>query len=150
MRLSYYPTTINVFENIIDMKIKLKNLLRNSPFCIDLVFVEAHQDEVKPWEALDMPAKLNCYVDEYVGETYADDERGLNIENVHFFPDLRILLSLPFTRPTANIMTQLTSLCNGHKAESQLARYWKIKEQWLGNVEWNGLQKAIQRKGREQ
>jgi len=145
MKLGYYPTTKNVFENNIDMKIKLKNLLRMSPFQINLEFVEAHQDRLKPWDELDMPARLNCYVDKYAGGTYDDVRCGKHEEQVQFFPELRISLSLPFTRPTANCVKQLTSFCNGHKAESQLARYWKIKEQWLGNIEWDGLRKAIKR-----
>jgi len=145
MKLSYYPTTKNVFENNIDMKIKLKNLLRKSPFQINLEFVEAHQDRLKPWEELDMTARLNCHVDQYAGGTYEDDRCGKHEEQVNFFPEMRISLSLPFTRPTANCVTQLTSFCNGHKAESQLARYWKIKNVWLGNIEWDGLRKAIKR-----
>ena len=145
MKLSYYPTTKNVFENNIDMKIKLKNLLRKVPFQINLEFVEAHQDRSKPWEELDMPARLNWYVDKYAGGTYEDAKCGNHEAQVKFFPEMRISLSLLFTRPTANCVTQLTSFCNGHKAESQLARYWKIKNEWLGNIEWDGLRKAIKR-----
>ena len=44
---AYSPTTKNVFESNIDVKIELKMMLRTSTFKFDMIHVRSHQDEKK-------------------------------------------------------------------------------------------------------
>ena len=43
MKNSYFPTTKNVFENNIDVKIELKMMLRKSTFKFEMIHVKSHQ-----------------------------------------------------------------------------------------------------------
>jgi ribonuclease HI len=128
MQQTLMPSTKNVFENNMDLKIELKSKLRESQIQFNLLYVEAHQDRKKPFEELDVPAQLNCIVDEYAGGVYEDTECGEHDEEVPFYEKQICSLSLPFSRPTTNIQDQLVSFCNGHKSEDQLATFWGIKK----------------------
>jgi len=142
---SLFPTTKNVFENNIDMKLETKKALRNSPLQFELVHVEAHQDENVPFDELPLPAQLNCLVDEYVGGTYAESEYNDKYQIVPFLKSQICSLSLPFRRPTSHIREQLVSFANGHKAEKQLSTFWNMPPSWQCNIEWGGLRTAIRR-----
>ena len=145
MEHSLLPSTKNVFENNIDMKIRLKETLRKSKIQFHLEYVKAHQDRDMPFDDLPFPAQLNCVVDEYASGVYNDNKCGQHEDLVPFFPEQICALTLPFVKPTTNIVEQLLSFANGHNTESQLARYWNIPEKWLGNIEWKGLRSALRR-----
>jgi len=96
------------------------------------------------WD-LTIPERLNCEIDKYAAEVYGDKECGIHDNIAPFFTSQVCSLSLPFQRPTANILDQIVAYANGHRAEKHLSTYWKIPMQWLCNVEWQGLRKAIRR-----
>jgi len=70
MQQSLYATTKNVLENNIDMKLELKQVLRNSLVQFDRIHVRAHQDELKPYEELSIEERMNCEIDKYAGQEY--------------------------------------------------------------------------------
>jgi ribonuclease HI len=142
---SLFPTTKNVFENNIDIKMETKKALRTSPLKFELVHVEAHQDEHVPFDELPLPAQLNCIVDEYVGGAYTDSAYNETYQFVPFLKSQICSLSLPFRRPTSHVREQLVSFANGHKAEKQLSTFWNMPPSWQCNIEWGGLRTAIRR-----
>jgi len=84
MQSSLYPTTKNVLENNIDMKLELKNVLRESSIQFQLQHVRAHQDQVKPYEELTLPEQLNCEIDKYAGEVYRECKLTFLATNVKY------------------------------------------------------------------
>ena len=82
---SLYPTTKNVFENNMDVKLEVKHILRNSPVQFHIQHVYAHQDEHVDFDQLPLEAQLNCLVDEYVGLLYSQENLEPHDEVSEFF-----------------------------------------------------------------
>ena len=120
-----------MFENNIDLKMELKKILRTTYSKFSLQHVKGHQDKHTPFDELTIPAKLNCLMDKYAEGVYSDKSCGEHSDIVPFYKAQTCSLSLPFGRPTTNIVEQLISFHNGHESESQLARYWNIPLPWL-------------------
>ena len=85
MKSALYPSTKNVLENNIDLKMELKQVLRVSILKYKLIHVKAHQDEHVDFKDLPMEAQLNSLVDEYAGGVYGDESCGQHSEDVKFF-----------------------------------------------------------------
>jgi len=145
MQHSYFPTTKNVFENNIDVKIELKTLLRTSKVKYELIHVRSHQDEKKEEWELKKPERLNCEIDKFAATVYEDSECGKHSNIAPCLSSQICSLVLPYHRPTTNILEQIVEYANGHRAEKQLSTYWKVPLQWMCNIEWKSLRKAIRR-----
>ena len=145
MEHSYFPTTKNVFENNIDVKIELKTLLRTSKIKYELIHVRSHQDEKKEEWELTIPERLDCEIDKFAATVYEDAECGRHSNMAPCLRSQICSLVLSYHRPTTNILEQIVAYANGHRAEQQLSTYWKIPMQWMCNIEWQSLRKAIRR-----
>jgi len=145
MKSGMYPSTKNVLENNIDVKLELKRVLRTSKHKYHLQHVKAHQDRHMEVEDLPFEAKLNKLVDEYAGGVYEDMTRGGHYDMVPFYNAPVCSLKLPFGRPVSNVCEQLIAFANGHLSEAQLARFWNIEEKWLCNIEWEAFKVAVRR-----
>jgi len=142
---SLYPTTKNVFENNMDVKLEVKHILRNSPVQFNIQHVYAHQDEHVDFDQLPLEAQLNCLVDEYVGLLYSQENLEPHDEVSEFFIAQKCSLKLPFHRPTSNILEQIIAFRVGHESEHQLSTFWNTPRKWMCNIEWKGLRAAIRR-----
>ena len=145
MKSGMYPSTKNVLENNIDMKLELKQVLRKSKNKYHLQHVKAHQDRHMEVEDLPFDAKLNKLVDEYAGGVYEDITCGEHDDFVPFYNAQICSLKLPFGRPVSNVCAQLVAFTNGHLSEAQLAKFWNIEEKWLCNIEWEAFRVAVRR-----
>ena len=145
MKENLVPSTKNALENNVDMKIELKHVLRTSKVRFKLIHVRAHQDDKMPFDELPIDAKLNCLADKYAGGVYTDVTCGFHLDEAPFLNAQVCSLRLPLSRPVTNIAAQVITFSVGHEVETQLARFWKIKKDWLCNVEWKAFRLALKR-----
>jgi len=145
MQKTLMPSTKNALENNIDMKLELKHVLRTSKVKFKLIHVRAHQDEKMPFEELTIDAKLNCLADKYAGGVYTDMRCGKHMDDVPFLDAQICSLRLPLSRPVTNVVPQVITFSFGYEVETQLARFWKIKHEWMCNVEWRAFRVALKR-----
>ena len=126
---TFFPTAKNSFENDIDIKLQLKDLLSIVPMKVQLYHVKSHQDKNKPWEDLSFSARLNCEMDEHVNMFFRTLRRNYcHSMEAPFLPAQKLGVKMPFERPSSFIADRILSFKHGHEAETTMSNIWKISK----------------------
>ena len=136
----FFPTTKTSFENDIDVKMQLRELLDEVPMKVKFCHVKSHQDAVTPVEELSIDAKMNVDMDEHVNRYFS--EKILNPPHktmAEFLPAQKISARLPFERPSSDIEERLIGFKSGHDAENTMCNIWKIEKSDLCLLDWECL-----------
>jgi len=141
---SHFPTTRNSFETNIDVKLQLSLLLKKLPFNVKFERVYAHQQGKIEWNKMHIKTQLNTLMDEHTATYFRSVQKSLpHKQNCEHLPAQVISFSLPFDRPTSNILTRLQNFRIGHAAEEAMAKAFKIHHQHMKMINWKALLRAF-------
>ena len=139
-RKTFFPTTKNVLENNIDIKLQLAMMMKKSVPQVVLRHVKAHQDQNTTWDKMDIPTRLNVKMDEYVNQYFKFTMKTLpHRRKTDFLPAQKINIALRNDRPTSAIRERLKNFRNGHKAETYIKHKMNIKDTTMRKINWEAI-----------
>ena len=146
---NHYPTTKNSFENNIDAKLQMQDLLKQAPFSVKFVHVRAHQDKHTSWDKMDVATKLNVEMDAHVCEYLNMKTKHIaHQEKAVHLPAQKISIALPYDRPSTNTYRRLVNFKLGHRIEDKIKKRFHIKQNHMEWIDWTAIKRVYRGYGK--